>query len=88
VAFLLPVSFDETVKRDAVLDHAPLARVWRFRQRPTCSPGIDKKTGQLIDIGRDHNGALLVPHVTGGSMLYAWYVWEIGWDRWPQYRRL
>ena len=54
----------------------------------TCPPGIDKETGQIIDIGRDHNGALLVPHTTNGVLLYAWYVWQIGWDRPTQYCRL
>jgi hypothetical protein len=72
IAFLLPLGFNETEERDAVLDQAPLARVWHFRHRPTCPPGIDKVTKQVVDIGRDHDGALLVPKDSGGSYLYAW----------------
>jgi hypothetical protein len=88
VAFLLRINFLEAEERSLLFSETPLARVWVLRKRASCPPGIDKATGLVIDIGRDHNGALLVPPASGGTMTLAWFVWQVGWDRWPQIRWL
>jgi hypothetical protein len=88
VIVLARVAFLEAQRRQEFFEDTPLARVWVHRNRLSCPPGIDMETGEIIDIGRDRNGALLVPEARGGTMPLAWFVWIRGWRKAPEIRRL
>lgn len=65
VAFLLPLTFLEGMKRAEWLSVSPLARVHVFSWRISMPPG------ELLAAGK------VKPQ--GGKKAFAWFVWEQGW---------
>lgn len=65
VAFLLPLTFLEGMKRAQWLAASPLARVHVFSWRISMPPG------ELLAAGK------VKPQ--GGKKAFAWFVWERGW---------
>lgn len=69
VAFLLRLTFLEGQKRRALFANTPLARVH------VCSSRISMPPGAALAAGTVERG--------GGSVAFAWYVWEHGYDGKP-----
>lgn len=65
VAFLLPLTFLEGMKRAQWLSASPLARVHVFSWRISMPPGELLAAGKVKPVG--------------GKKAFAWFVWERGW---------
>lgn len=74
VAFLLPLTFLEGMKRAQWLAASPLARVHVFSWRISMPPG------ELLAAG--------AVKAQGGKKAFAWFVWEQGWEGPAQVRLL
>jgi ParB-like chromosome segregation protein Spo0J len=79
---ILPMTFWESVERDAFFrEHRPI-RSWVCVPRPSMPPG-------RMDGERDRFGAIIQPKATGGTAPYEVFVWEPGYRRdYTEKRRL
>jgi hypothetical protein len=69
---ILPVTFLEIGERERFFQKHPPVRVWACPDRPSMPPGC-------MEGERDRFGAIIQPVNTGGTMPYAWFVWEPGY---------
>jgi hypothetical protein len=78
---ILPLTFMTDQKRDDFFKEYPPIRVWACSDRPSMPPPV-------LDGPRDRFGAIIQPVNTGGTMPYAWFVWERGYNGPPTFLRM
>jgi hypothetical protein len=73
VALLLPTGFwNGEARHKLLIEHPPL--VWYpFATRPTMGPGS-------LSVPRDRHGALVQAPQSGGTAIYGWVVWAVGYQ--------
>jgi hypothetical protein len=71
MALILPLTFWESVEREAFFLEFPPARCWVCTRRPSMPPG-------RMDSERDQFNAIIQPESGGGKMPYAWFIWLHG----------
>jgi hypothetical protein len=73
VALLLPTGFWNGESRYRLLTEHPPSVWYPFATRPTIPPGS-------MNVSRDSNGALVQPPQSGGTAVYGWVVWDVGYQ--------
>jgi hypothetical protein len=72
VALLLRTAFLESVRRDDFYATMPPRRIWVSKERASMPPGV-------MEGRRDRWGAVIQPEGRGGTMCYAWFIFEPGY---------